>query len=257
MQNKEPLFSRIKLLRPLRPAALQRSLLRPLLRAGIAAGFKFLTEFHITGQENLPASGPLIVVGNHFSFLDPVAFIHILPYPLEFIGGRQAPNAPGIVGWIRNLWGILPATRGGSSRDVLLRAQRILQDSGVLCLFPEGGSWAQVLRPPRPGAALLAARSGARILPIGLDGFTEVFSRLRLGRRVRVHVNIGKPFGPFNLDVRDRSNRPAIDAFGHQIMREVAALIPPERHGFYSTDPAIREAAKGTEVYPWDGVREE
>ncbi len=228
-----------------------------MLRKGIALGFAALTNFHVTGQEHLPAAGPLIVVGNHFNFLDPLAFIHVLPYQLEFLGGRQAPNAPGLVGWIRNLWGILPATRGGSSRDVLLRAQRILQASGVLAIFPEGGSWAKVLRPPRPGAALLAARSGSCILPVGLDGFVDVFPCLRRGRRAHVLVNIGRPFGPFTLDVRDRSNRPAVDEFGHQIMREIAALIPPERHGFYSTNPAIREAAKGTEIYPWEGVREE
>ena len=239
------------------PFSPRRRLLRPLLRASTAAILTLLTDLHVAGLENLPASGPLIVVGNHFNFLDPLAFIHVLPYSIEFIGGRQAPNAPGIVGWIRNLWGILPATRGGSSRDVLLRAQRILQGTGVLGIFPEGGSWAAVLRPPRPGAALLAARSGARILPVGLDGFIDVFPHLRRFQRARVQVTIGKPFGPFNLDVRDRSNRAAVDEFGHQIMREIAALIPPERRGFYSADPAIREAAKGTEVYPWDGVRED
>jgi len=234
----------------------RRKLLRPLLRGAIAAAFALLTDFHVTGRENLPSSGPLIVVGNHFNFLDPLAFIHALPYPIEFIGGRQAPNAPGFLGWLRNLWGILPATRGGSSRDVLLRAQSIIQGGGVLGIFPEGGSWAAVLRPPRPGAALLAARSGARILPIGLDGFVDVFSSLRRFRRARVEVNIGRPFGPFHLDVRDRSNRAAVDEFGHQIMREVADLIPPRRRGFYSDDPAVREAARGAEIYPWDGVQE-
>jgi hypothetical protein len=72
-----------------------------------------------------------------------------------------------------------------------------------------------------------------------------------------VLVNIGKPFGPFQLDVRDRSNRTAIDEFGHEIMRHIADLIPAERRGFYSPDPAIRAAAKGTEIYPWEGIREE
>ena len=235
----------------------RRKIFRPLLRRIIAVIFALLTDFHVTGLENLPDGGPLIVVANHFNFLDPLAVIRIIPYPIEFLGGRQAPNAPGIFGWVRNLWGILPATRGSSSRDVLLRAQRILQGSGVLGIFPEGGSWAAVLRPPRPGAALLAARSGARILPVGLDGFVDVFPSLRRGRRARVQVNIGKPFGPFLLDPRDRANRAAMDEFGHQIMREIAALIPPGRQGFYSNDPATREAAKGTEVYPWDGVREE
>ncbi len=235
----------------------RRRLIRGLLRKGIAAAFAVLTDFQVIGRENLPEGGPLLIVGNHFNFLDPVAVIHISPYPIEFIGGRQAPNAPGVVSWIRNLWGILPVSRGSSSRDALLRAQRILHVRGVLGIFPEGGSWATVLRPPRPGAALLAARSGAPILPIGLDGLVDVFPCLGRGKRAKVLLNIGKPFGPFQLDPRDRSNRAAIDEFGHEIMRRIAELIPPERRGFYSPDPAIREAAKGTEVYPWDEVREE
>ncbi len=234
----------------------RRHLVRGLLRKGIAAGLAVLTDFQVAGRENLPATGPLIVVGNHFNFLDPVAVIHVMPWPLEFIGGRQAPNAPGIVSWFRNRYGILPVSRGSSSRDALVRAQQVLKAKGVLGIFPEGGSWAAVLRPPRPGAALLAARSGAPILPIGLDGFVDVFPSIRRGKRARVLVNIGKPFGPFSLDARDRSNRAAIDEFGHEIMRQIAELIPPERRGFYSPDPAIRAAAKGTEIYPWEGVRE-
>lgn len=234
----------------------RRHLLRSVLRKGIAAGFAVLTDFQVTGRENLPAEGPLLVVGNHFNFLDPVAVIHVMPWPLEFIGGRQAPNAPNTLGWLRNLWGILPVSRGSSSRDALMRAQEVLKKKGILGIFPEGGSWATVLRPPRPGAALLAARSGARILPIGLDGFTEVFPGIRRGKRSKVLVNIGKPFGPFNLDARDRTNRAAIDEFGHEIMRKISELIPPERRGFYSDDPAVRAAAKGTEIYPWENVQE-
>lgn len=238
------------------PSWQRRHLLRRLLKVGIAAGLGALAKIEVNGRENLPAGGPLLVVGNHFNFLDPVAVIHTMPWPLEFIGGRQAPNAPAVLGWIRNLWGILPVSRGGSSRETLVRAQEVLKANGVLGIFPEGGSWAAVLRPPRPGAALLAARSGAAILPIGLDGFTEVFPSAKRGRRAKVTVNIGKPFGPFNLDVRDRSNRGAIDEFGHEIMRQIAELIPPERRGFYSPDPAIRAAAKGTEIYPWEGMQE-
>jgi 1-acyl-sn-glycerol-3-phosphate acyltransferase len=175
---------------------------------------------------------------------------------LEFIGGRQAPNAPGIVSWFRNVWGILPVTRGGSSRDAILRAQRFLDQKGVLGIFPEGGSWAKVLRPPRPGAALLAARTGAPILPIGLDGLTEMFSNVRQGKRGKVTINIGKPFGPYDLDMRDRSTRQQMEDIGHDIMRHIAQLLPPERHGFYSNDQAVREAAKGTEIYPWEATQE-
>jgi hypothetical protein len=38
------------------------------------------------------------------------------------------------------------------------------------------------------------------------------------------------------------------------MMHQIAQLIPPERRGFYSDDPAVREAARGTEIYPWEGA---
>jgi hypothetical protein len=71
-----------------------------------------------------------------------------------------------------------------------------------------------------------------------------------------VTIQIGKPFGPFHLEASGRASRAAIDEVGHEIMRRIAELIPPERRGYYSNDPSVREAAKGTEVYPWDGVVE-
>lgn len=235
----------------------RRLFVRALLRAGIRAAFALIMKLKVNGRENLPASGPLLLVGNHFAFLDPVAVIGITDYPLEFIGGTRTPNAPGWTNFFRQAWGILPIIRGGSSRDGLLRAQRFLEQKGVLCIFPEGGSWADVLRPPRPGAALLAARTSALIVPIGLDGLNDVFPSLAKGKRAQVTINIGKPFGPFQLDMRDRSARQAMDDIGHEVMRHISELIPPGRRGFYSDDPAVREAAKGTEVYPWEGIVEE
>jgi len=64
-------------------------------------------------------------------------------------------------------------------------------------------------------------------------------------------VTIGKPFGPFSTTGSGRERRAQLDEIGHEIMRHIAALIPPEKRGHYSEDPAIRAAAQGTEVYPW------
>jgi hypothetical protein len=69
-------------------------------------------------------------------------------------------------------------------------------------------------------------------------------------------VRIGKPFGPFSTTGRGRKRRRQLDEIGDEIMRHIAELIPPERRGFYSDDPAIREAAKGTEIYPWEDAPE-
>ena len=234
------------------PRRLTRTFLRWLARLI----FLSLTRFQVIGQENIPEGEPLLVVGNHFHFADPVAMIRVTPWPLEFIGGFRMPFAPKWITWIPKLWGYHAVQRGTGSREALRNAESVLHEGGVLGIFPEGGSWATVLRPPRPGTAFLAVRTGARILPLGFDGLLDVFPSLRKGRRARVTIRIGKPFGPFKATGRGRERRTQLEEIGHTIMHNIAELIPPERRGHYSDDPAIRAAARGTELYPWENSKE-
>lgn len=233
----------------------RRQLIRRILKSGIALAFGILADVKINGRENLPKGGPLIVVGNHFHFLDPLMFVHVLPYPAEFIGGAKMPNAPAATHFLQRMFGVIPTARGSVSRDTLYGAESILKQNGVLGIFPEGGSWATVLRPPRPGAAFLAWRTGARILPIGIDGSVGFFKHLGK-RRAPVTLNIGQPFGPLSSASNGRPSREELDEMGHEIMRHIAELIPPEKRGFYSDDPAIRAAALGTEIYPFANTAE-
>ena len=231
--------------------------LRRFLQSVTRGLFNILSNFEVEGEENFPRSGPLIVVGNHFSFLDPPAFIAVTPWPMEFIGGAFNPHAPKIVRFIPKLWGYLPVYRGTGSTFALKEAQRILNNEGIIGIFPEGGSWAETLRPARPGAALLAANSGAKILPIGLHNFPAMFPTLRKFKRATVKVKIGKPFGPFKTSGSRYDQRKQLDDIGHEIMNHIAPLIPTDKGGLYSSDPDVREASKGTEIYPWEGLRED
>jgi len=225
-----------------------RGVLRGLNRVLLA----LLTHFEVTGQENLPDGGPLLVVMNHFSYTDPAIVLRATPWPLEGLGGFRLPNAPFWGGWILKLWGYLPLHRGTGARGALRVAEDVLAQGGVVGIAPEGGAWATVLRPPRPGTSFLAVRSQARILPLGIDGALDIFPSLRQGHRAHVTVRIGQPLGPFCVEGRGQERRRQLDEIGHQIMREIASLIPPERRGYYSDDPAVRAAARGTEIYPWD-----
>ena len=230
----------------------RRRVLRSLLRRVAQLALALLSDLEIVGQENLPRKGPLLLVANHFSFIDPVAMIRAVPWPVEFVGGFHMPNAPVWTRAIPGLWGYYPVYRGTASRDALRAAEAVLAQGGVLGIFPEAGNWATILRPARPGAAFLAVRTGAPILPMGFHGLLDVFPRLRKRRRAHVTLRIGTPFGPFHATGRGRKRRQQLEEIGHEIMRRIAALIPPEVRGHYSDDPAIRAAAQGTEVYPWD-----
>ncbi|HWR65543.1 MAG TPA: lysophospholipid acyltransferase family protein [Bellilinea sp.] len=235
----------------------RRKAIRAVLRTLIRGAFAVLADFNVIGTENLPKEGPLLVIGNHFSFLDPVALIGMLPFPLEFIGGSQMPNAPGAVSWLARVYGVLPVRRGSISRDSLRASRKVLNDKGVLGIFPEGGSWATVLRPARPGSAYLATCTHANILPVGLDGLIDLFPSIRAGRRPKITFNIGKPFGPFFVSDRGVADRQRLDDLGHEFMRRIAELIPAERRGHYSGSAAIREAAVAASVYPWENTQEQ
>jgi 1-acyl-sn-glycerol-3-phosphate acyltransferase len=228
----------------------RRRVIRAILKSGIATAFGIMADFQVEGRENLPKSGPLLVVANHFHFLDPVALIHTAPWPLEFVGGARTPNAPATLGWINKLFGVIPTYRGTGSRETLLNAEEILKQNGVLAIFPEGGSWAQVLRPPRPGTAFLAWRTKSPILPIGLDDLVGFFQRVKFGQKATIKVKFGKPFGPMAASDGSRPGREELEKIGHDIMREISYLLPPERQGYYSPNPAIREAAREQKYTP-------
>ena len=185
----------------------RRRFIRDVMRGIIYILFDLLSDLEISGREHLPAGGPLLVAANHFSFIDPALVVRVTPWPLEVIGGAQLPYAPFDGTWILKLWGYFPTHRGTCSRTALRSAEAVLAQGGVVGIAPEGGAWATVLRPARPGAAFLATRTGARILPVGIDGATDVFPSLRNGRRAHVTVRIDELFGPFQAGERGQKYR--------------------------------------------------
>ena len=233
----------------------RRVLIRRTLKSLSKIAFALLSDFEIRGEENLPSKGPLLVIANHFSFIDPVAVLRTLPYPIEFVGGAEFPHAPAIVQSLPQWWGYYPVFRGTGSRFALRAAEEILKQDGVLGIMPEGGSWAEVLRPARPGAAFLASQTGAKVLPLGIYGLNSIFP-IKLGERHKAIVNIGKPVGPFIATGKGRERREQLDEIGLELMKAIAHLLPDHFRGFLADDPAVRAAATGTELYPWENLVE-
>jgi 1-acyl-sn-glycerol-3-phosphate acyltransferase len=149
------------------------------------------------------------------------------------------------------LWGVLYVYRGTGSRQAIRDAEYVLKQDGFFGIFPEGGAWAEMIRPARPGAAYLAARTGARILPVGFTGFNTVLP-IRFKDQSKVTINVGKPYGPFEITGRGQKRREQLDDLGDRIMKEIAELLPDQLRGKFSSDPAVRERAKEVEDYPWE-----
>ena len=140
-----------------------RAFLKWLSRPGAAA----LTKYKIEGEENFPKNGPLLVVFNHFNFIDPVVIVRAMPWPLEFLGDFEMPNVPlwaKIIPW---LWDYYRINEYDSSREPIRAAEAVLAQDGVMAIAPEGRLSEQYLRPPHRGAAYIAARNEVQVLPVG------------------------------------------------------------------------------------------
>ncbi|MEM7027955.1 MAG: lysophospholipid acyltransferase family protein [Chloroflexota bacterium] len=232
----------------------RRHIVRFIIKNVARLAFASLTRLEVIGRENFPQQGPVLVVANHFHFADPAVVMRVLPRQIEFLGGGQGhmPNAPLVVQWLPLIWGSYPVTRGGVSRDAMRAAAAVFQQEGVVGIFPEAGSWATVLRPARPGTAFLATMNQVPLVPIGIHGMPNLFPAVRQRKRATVTIRIGKPFGPFHVVEKGVAKRKRLDDIGTEIMHHIATLIPPEYHGYYSTDPVLRKAAERVSEYPWD-----
>ena len=208
--------------------------------------------------DDVPA-GPLIVAANHASSADPPiigAFLNgRLDRPLNWLGKRELLEIP-IVGWALRQGAIHPVDRRAADVDAFRTAMRILEGGNVLAVFPEGTrSRDGALQEARDGAAVLALRSGAAILPIGIADSDRFWPRgtvlPRFGRQVTIHI--GKPFtlaealGPGSpgggSDKRQRK-----EAATRLIMTRIAELLPPRQRGVYAADAEAAEAAAAPEA---------
>lgn len=217
-----------------------------------ALAFRIFAKVEVVGSENLPEKGPIIVVANHFNFADPAILIHILPWHLEFLAGTNRPAAPNkLTASLPELWGVYNVQRGTSSRYAFNASSAILAQNGILAIFPEGGAWATVLRPARPGVPLIAAMNQAPILPIGIDGMTDFFPLRPFFNRPKITLTVGKPFGPYDVSGRGKDRRVQLDQIGEELMQKIAELLPAEQRGICAADPALVEAAKAVSEFPW------
>jgi 1-acyl-sn-glycerol-3-phosphate acyltransferase len=226
----------------------RRRVVRWVLRFLTGALVRILGRYRVEGLENIPKSGPIIIAANHFHFVDPPLLLASCPRQIEFVAGAVRPNAPGWTNIFPNLWGFIPAFRGGYSRSTLTGARNVLDQGGVLGIFPEGGSWAKFLRPARPGTAYIATLSGAPIVPVSIIGGPELLGKGRARVTVKFHPPLDAPI----IILKGQARRAEIDAFGEKLMAVIASALPDARRGKYSEDPAIRAEAEAMSEFPWD-----
>lgn len=155
---------------------------------------RLLFRLEASGIDNIPASGPVLIVANHSSVLDPPLVGGVCPRPLTFLAKAELFRIPGLGGLIRRL-GAQPLRREGADPSALRTAQRVLAEGRALLVFPEGTRGPEgTLRDAKPGAALLAMHGGVQVVPAYVSGSGRAWPRgRRLPRPAKVRVTFGAP----------------------------------------------------------------
>ena len=175
-------------------ASLLYRVMRLVARFVLFGIFRFRIE--TSGQEHLPTGGYLLVAGAHRGWMDPFVALHALPAEPRcwFLGSGPSTFTSRWREWlIHRLGGLLPVWRGGLGVEGHVQSARAVVEAGaVFVQMPEGGVNGPPgrLGPFRPGAALIALRTGATIVPLAMAGTEELYIGRRMASRVLAPVTV-------------------------------------------------------------------
>ncbi|MBF6556618.1 MAG: HAD-IB family hydrolase [Acidimicrobiales bacterium] len=192
-------------------------------------------RFTITGMENIPATGPVLLASNHRSYFDVAAIGLVaarLGRPVRFLAKQEVFDAP-VVGRLARALGGIPVERGSKSSDPMRLAAASLRAGEVVIVLPQGtiprgAEFFEPVLKGRTGTARLADQTGAPVIPIGLWGTEQVWPRssripnmTALQHPPKVTVSIGSPV-PLGLE------DPVADTT--TLMSAISGLLPEEAH---------------------------
>lgn len=151
-------------------------------RAFLIVFFGLVKRLKRFGAENIPATGPVLIVSNHLSNWDP-PFVGTTSRPrrVYFMAKSELFKFTPL-GWLIGKVGAFPVERGGADRDAIRTAREVLRRGEALVMFPEGTrSLSGNLRPFFPGAALMAFEPGVQVIPAAIWGSQHRFGPVTVG----------------------------------------------------------------------------
>ncbi|WP_030527122.1 HAD-IB family hydrolase, partial [Phycicoccus jejuensis] len=206
-------------------------------------------RFDVGGTENIPRTGPAILVGNHRSYFDIPAMIQMMRRTGRtgrILAKKELFDVP-VVGALATALGGIPVDRAGGGQESFETAAVALEAGELVCLLPQGTIprgerfYDPVLK-GRTGAARLAAATGAPVIPFGIWGSEKVWPRssatprmLALTDPPTVRVRVGEP-------VEGLGGTPAADT--KRIMAAIVDCLPPEARE--QRTPSAEEIALAT-----------
>lgn len=149
------------------------------------------------GEEHLDTEGPLVIAPVHRSNLDAPLVAALAKRPYKSLA-KESLFSPRPLGWLMSALGGFPVERGAADREALKAAQDLLDAGEAIIVFPEGTRQTGMqVGDAYDGPAFLAARTGAKVVPVGIAGTEAAMPPgAKFPRRSKVAIVVGEPIDP-------------------------------------------------------------
>ncbi len=186
------------------------------LRACFRGMFRIGFRWEVSGLENIPAQGGVVLCCNHTSNWDPPFIGSPIERMVHFMAKAELFRIP-VFGWVIRRVGAFPVKRGGVSKESIKLALQLLRDGNILVVFPEG-SRSNAGGMGKKGAAMLALKSGATVIPAAVVGGYKLFRR--------TSVEYGKPV---DLSEFADGGSDQLEAATEKIMATIRAMVEEKK----------------------------
>jgi len=160
------------------------------LHSFLAPILRFFFNVKVRGKENIPKEGGFVLCANHIAIRDVIVIAAACPRQISFIAKKELFNIPILSSIIRAL-GAIKLDRGGTDVGALKKSVEVVDNGGILAIFPQGHRYPGAYpgdTPRKNGAALISYRSGADVIPVAIKTKKNKYGFLR-----PVEVIFGKP----------------------------------------------------------------
>jgi 1-acyl-sn-glycerol-3-phosphate acyltransferase len=205
---------------------------------------RLFSDYRVEGRENVPPMGPLLVVSNHMSNMDPPLLGVSLPRRTWFLAKDNMFRGRGrrLKHWFLTSYGAFPLNREGTDVRAYRWALSKLEQDGTLVVFPEGTRSRGAMRKGLPGVVRLALKTQAPMIPVAITGSEHLGTWARVFNPTgTIRIKIGTVFSL--PSVEGKLSPEVLDSLTETVMRRIAALLPEGYRGVYGDQPVAAAGA--------------